>query len=79
MPPHWRSSASPPVRVPATGRTLGRGSGAARGHGGLKERPGQRVKVVRCSLSAAQLEPVTCTYTLLMLPPQVTQWLLPYA
>ncbi|GGQ91363.1 hypothetical protein GCM10010216_62340 [Streptomyces flaveolus] len=39
--------------------------------------PDQRVVVTRCSFRAAQLEPVTCTDTLPMLPPQSTQWPLP--
>lgn len=38
---------------------------------------GQRVRVVRCSLREAQLEPVTCTEVLAMAPPQSTQWPLP--
>lgn len=33
----------------------------------------QRISVVRCSFSAAQLEFSTDTYTLLILPPQLTQ------
>lgn len=37
----------------------------------------QRVKVTRLSLRELQLELFTCTFTLLMLPPQVTQCDLP--
>lgn len=41
------------------------------------DEPDQRITVTRCSLNAAQLEFSTDTYTLAMLPPQLTQWALP--
>lgn len=61
---------------------LGESAGASRTttaqHVAVRRSSGQRTSVTRCSLSAPQLELYTCTCTLLMPPPQSTQWPLPY-
>ncbi len=44
----------------------------------VRRSSGQRTSVTRCSLRAPQLELYTCTCTLLIPPPQSTQWPLPY-
>lgn len=60
----------------------GRGSCPRRPHDGTTSwSGGARVsgpQLTRCSLRAPQLELYTCTCTLLMPPPQSTQWPLPY-
>lgn len=81
-----RSPSSPPPRTSSTGRCARRRPGPG-GKAGISRtfrgpehpfvRPGQRISVTRCSVRAAQLELSTDTYTLAMLPPQLTQWPLP--
>lgn len=86
-PPLCRGRAGTAGSRPACGSWIpsGQPSAAWRSVSGERRRgtlrpgdePDQRISVTRCSLNAAQLEFSTDTYTLAMLPPQLTQWALP--
>lgn len=75
IPPRLRLMDTFPATV--SGMAVGFRVAAARGTLRPGDEPDQRISVTRCSLSAAQLEFSTDTYTLAMLPPQLTQWPLP--
>ena len=66
-----RTTVSPPFR------TVGLRWMVARRRWWPDGKYGQRVVVTRFSFRALQLEPVTCTYTFLIWPPQSTQYALP--